>query len=90
MLKSSTRYENSPKPDKNARFVSLSTCDGMTGTTRRLVITGKETNLETIQQPASWYVPPEKKDPGHGSTENINTLIKHTDKSFPKSFLWIN
>lgn len=90
MLKSSTRYENSPKPDKNARFVSLSTCDGMAGTTRRLVIIGKETNLETIQQPASWYVPPEKKDPGHGSTENINTPIKHTDKSFPKSFLWIN
>lgn len=63
MLQRSTRYENSPKPDVNARFVSLSTCDGMAGTTRRLVIIGKETNLETIQQPASWYVPPELKDP---------------------------
>lgn len=63
MLQRSTKYENSPKPDVNARFVSLSTCDGMAGTTRRLVIIGKETNLETIQQPASWYVPPKLKDP---------------------------
>lgn len=65
MLRRSTRYENSPKPDVSARFVSLSTCDGMAGTTRRLVIIGKETNLETIQQPASWYVPLEMKDPVH-------------------------
>ncbi len=60
MLKQSARYENSPRPDRNARFVSLSTCYGMAGTTRRLVIVGIETGAETVQKPASWYRnPPE-------------------------------
>ena len=56
MLKSRAKYGNSPQPDRHATFVSLSTCIGMTGTTRRLVIVGKETLVETVQKPASWYV----------------------------------
>lgn len=68
MLKRSARYDNSPQPDKNAKFVSLSTCNGMAGTTHRLVIVGKETNVETVQKPASWYVPPKKSD-----TESANS-----------------
>lgn len=56
MLKNSSKYENTPQPDRHAKFVSLSTCIGMTGTTHRLVIIGKETHVETIQKPASWYI----------------------------------
>ncbi|MCI6637084.1 MAG: class B sortase [Lachnospiraceae bacterium] len=56
MLKNSSKYENTPQPDRHAKFVSLSTCIGMTGTTHRLVIIGKETHVETVQKPASWYI----------------------------------
>lgn len=41
--------------DASKRFVTLSTCNGTVGTTRRLVICGQEVAVERTQNPASWY-----------------------------------
>lgn len=91
MLKRSARYENSPQPDKNAKFVSLSTCNGMAGTTHRLVVVGKETTVETVQKPASWYVVPPKKDNEEDvsnagtSTSADSTSAENTDSTATQS-----
>jgi len=47
-------YMNSEMPSDHARFVTLSTCNGSAGTSRRFVIIGKETEVITTQKPASW------------------------------------
>ena len=39
----------------NARFVTLSTCNGLSGTNHRLVICGIEERIEQLQLPAVWY-----------------------------------
>lgn len=41
--------------DASKRFVTLSTCNGTIGTTKRLIICGQEVAVERVQNPASWY-----------------------------------
>lgn len=43
------------KPSESARYVTLSTCNGYSGTTHRLVVCGQEISVDTLQEPASWY-----------------------------------
>lgn len=52
-----SQYETGAKPDKNAKLVSLSTCDGYTGTTHRSLLIGREEKTEKVQKAASWYTP---------------------------------
>ena len=53
--KKQSLYENSPQPSKDARYVSLSTCNGYAGTNQRLVVQGQLERVDQIQEPASWY-----------------------------------
>lgn len=39
----------------DAKFVTLSTCNGYSGTNHRLVVCGQETEVLELQEPASWY-----------------------------------
>lgn len=39
----------------DAKFVTLSTCNGYAGTNHRLVVCGQETEVLELQEPASWY-----------------------------------
>lgn len=39
----------------DAKFVTLSTCNGYSGTNHRLVVCGQEVDVEQLQEPASWY-----------------------------------
>lgn len=41
--------------DTTKRYVTLSTCNGASGTTKRLVICGQEVRVDQVQEPASWY-----------------------------------
>lgn len=41
--------------DKDAKFVTLSTCNGPAGTSQRLDIIGQEEQIIQVQNPASWY-----------------------------------
>lgn len=47
--------DTSCKPSEDARYVTLSTCNGYSGTNHRLVVCGQEIRVDTLQQPASWY-----------------------------------
>lgn len=40
---------------EDARFVTLSTCNGLSGTNHRLVVCGIEERIEQLQKPAVWY-----------------------------------
>lgn len=40
---------------EDAKYVTLSTCNGYSGTKRRLVICGQEIRVDKLQRPASWY-----------------------------------
>lgn len=40
---------------KDAKFVTLSTCNGYAGTNHRLVVCGQEIRVDELQEPASWY-----------------------------------
>ena len=42
-------------PTVDAKFMTLSTCNGYGGTKRRLIIVGKEDRVEKIQDEAFWY-----------------------------------
>lgn len=39
----------------DAKFVTLSTCNGYSGTNHRLVVCGQEIRVDELQEPASWY-----------------------------------
>jgi hypothetical protein len=41
--------------DKDGHFVTLSTCNGLSGTQHRLIVCGKQTSVDKLQAPASWY-----------------------------------
>lgn len=43
------------KPSDNAKYLTLSTCNGSHGTQYRLIICGQEVRVDSLQQPASWY-----------------------------------
>lgn len=40
---------------EDAKFVTLSTCNGYSGTNHRLIVCGQEVRVDKLQQPASWY-----------------------------------
>lgn len=40
---------------QDARYVTLSTCSGYSGTNNRLVVCGQEVRVDKLQKPASWY-----------------------------------
>lgn len=50
-------YENSPEASEDAKYVTLSTCNGYAGTDNRLLITGQLEREDLLQEPASWYSP---------------------------------
>ena len=50
-----SRIGTSCKASKDARYVTLSTCNGYAGTNHRLVICGQEIRVDKLQSPASWY-----------------------------------
>lgn len=52
---SQSRVSTSLSPSKEAKFVTLSTCNGYSGTNHRLVVCGQEVRVDQLQQPASWY-----------------------------------
>ena len=41
--------------DTTKKYVTLSTCNGSYGTTKRLIITGQEIKVDKVQKPAGWY-----------------------------------
>lgn len=43
------------KKSEDAKYVTLSTCNGYAGTNHRLVVCGQEVDVEELQEPASWY-----------------------------------
>lgn len=43
------------KPSETARYVTLSTCNGYSGTNHRLVVCGQEVSVDKLQEPASWF-----------------------------------
>lgn len=43
------------KASKDAKYVTLSTCNGYAGTNHRLIICGQEIRVDKLQSPASWY-----------------------------------
>ena len=54
-LREQSDFECGLLPDEHGRFVTLSTCNGMSGTNKRLIVVGKEVSVEKLQEPASWY-----------------------------------
>lgn len=50
-----SRIGTSCTASKDARYVTLSTCNGYAGTNHRLVICGQEIRVDKLQSPASWY-----------------------------------
>ncbi len=40
---------------KDAKYVTLSTCNGSHGTSKRLLVCGQEVEVIKLQEPASWY-----------------------------------
>ena len=51
----STMYSNSQTPSIDAQYTLLSTCNGPTGTSQRLLVVGQYEKTEQIQEKASWY-----------------------------------
>lgn len=43
------------KASKDAKYVTLSTCNGYAGTNHRLIVCGQEVSVDKLQKPASWY-----------------------------------
>lgn len=43
------------KASKDAKYVTLSTCNGYAGTNHRLIVCGQEIRVDKLQSPASWY-----------------------------------
>lgn len=43
------------KPSMDDRFVTLSTCNGTSGTNHRLIVCGMEISVDKVQKEASWY-----------------------------------
>ena len=54
-LQENSLIHSSLSPSKNAHFVTMSTCSGYAGTTKRLMITGMEVRCELTGKKASWY-----------------------------------
>ena len=54
-LKDVSSYECGMETDVDGIFVTLSTCNGLSGTDRRLIVCGKEIAVDQLQEPASWY-----------------------------------
>ena len=54
MLKESL-VSTSLQKSEDAKFVTLSTCNGYSGTNHRLVVCGQEVRVDKLQKPASWY-----------------------------------
>ena len=54
-VKASSFYANSPVPNVDAHYVTLSTCNGYSGTTHRLVVVGQLMHTYKLQEAASWY-----------------------------------
>lgn len=54
-MKSQSLIDCSAPIDTGKRYVTLSTCNGTIGTTKRLIICGQEIAVERVQNPASWY-----------------------------------
>lgn len=54
-VKEHSIYPNAPQPSKDAKYVTLSTCNGYAGTTSRLIVCGQLETIDTLQEPASWY-----------------------------------
>lgn len=52
---SNSLVDTGESADAAGKFVCLSTCNGSSGTTQRLVICGREERVDTLQEPASWY-----------------------------------
>lgn len=47
--------DTSLNPSETAKYMTLSTCNGGSGTNHRLVVCGQEVRIDTLQEPASWY-----------------------------------
>lgn len=43
------------KIDLLKKYVTLSTCNGASGSSRRFVICGQESSVDQVQEPAAWY-----------------------------------
>lgn len=58
-MKSKSLWSTGLDPEENARYVSLSTC-ATTGSKQghRVMLTGKEIDIQQVQEAASWYDPP--------------------------------
>lgn len=54
MLKESM-VSTSLQKSEDAKFVTLSTCNGYSGTNHRLIVCGQEVRVDKLQNPASWY-----------------------------------
>lgn len=50
-----SRFDTGESVSPNSRFVTLSTCNGLSGTNHRLVVCGIEERIEQLQMPAAWY-----------------------------------
>jgi sortase B len=50
-----SKIDTGEKVVPGARFVTLSTCNGVSGTNHRLVCCGIEERIEQLQQPAKWF-----------------------------------
>lgn len=50
-----SKFDTGEKVSPNSRFVTLSTCNGLSGTNHRLVVCGIEERIEQLQMPAGWY-----------------------------------
>lgn len=54
-LKEMSLVKCTAEVDTTKRYVTLSTCNGSYGTTKRLIICGQEIKVDKVQNPASWY-----------------------------------
>lgn len=54
-MKEMSKVDCDAKIDISKRYVTLSTCNGVSGGTKRLVICGQETSVDEVQEPAGWY-----------------------------------
>lgn len=52
---SCSKIGTSLSASESAKYVTLSTCYGKAGTSKRLLICGQEIAVDSLQEPASWY-----------------------------------
>lgn len=57
-MKGRSLYGNTPSPSGDAKYLTLSTCNGYAGTSQRLLLTGQLEARYHLQEPASWYKDP--------------------------------